>query len=128
MKPKEITIIYDGECPVCKSYTQKIRLDTTFSTVKLLNARNINRSTRNELADKGFNLNEGMVVKIEENWFYGAEAINILSLLSTPLGVFNKINSIFFRYPITCKIAYPLMRSGRNLLLKLKGIPKIPDQ
>ena len=37
--PEGLTIVYDGDCPVCRAYSQYARLRSTFDTVSLVNVR-----------------------------------------------------------------------------------------
>ena len=62
-------------------------------------------------------MDEGMVLELDGQRFFGADAINRLALLSTPSGWFNRANSTVFRHPMLARALYPLMRAGRNLVL-----------
>lgn len=124
MSNKIITLVYDGECPFCHNYSQMVRLKENVGNLKLINAREAQPEVE-EIKNKGFDLNEGMVVKIDTQYYHGAEALNVLALLSSRSGFFNRLNYWFFRSTKLSKIAYPFLRGGRNLALKLMGRSKI---
>ena len=66
-----------------------------------------------------------MVVIVGDNLYYGADAIHALSLMSTKSGFFNRLTHAAFRSRRASRILYPVLRSGRNLLLKLLGKTRI---
>jgi hypothetical protein len=68
-----------------------------------------------------------MVLKFKDVIYYGAGAIHMLTLLSTPSGIFNRINYYVFSTKIGAKIVYPLGKAFRTLLLKLLGIKYIEN-
>ncbi len=123
-KHRKIRIIYDGECPVCKTYVAHMRLKKNYGVVELVNARDDELIARH-FRDKGMSLDEGMVVKLDDSEFYGADAVNVLAMLSSDSGVFNRFNALVFSNATVCKLLYPLMRTGRNILLRLLRKSKI---
>ncbi|AFJ02519.1 hypothetical protein Q7C_1369 [Methylophaga frappieri] len=80
------------------------------------------------LQKKGFDLDAGMILKVEEQYYLGAEAMHVLALLSSRSGVFNRLNYWLFRSKWLAKILYPVLRGGRHLLLKLLGRSSFGDQ
>lgn len=68
---------------------------------------------------QGLALDEGMAMYYGGRWYHGADCIHMLALLSTPSGIFNRINAAVFRHPRLARIIYPALRAGRNLLLKV---------
>jgi len=73
----------------------------------------------------GLDLDEGLVLKIGNHYFHGADAINRLALMSTGAGLFNRLNYFIFRSACLSAILYPLLRTGRNILLYLLGRKKM---
>jgi len=51
----------------------------------------------------------------------GAEAVNQIALLSTPSGLFNRLNKWIFSTSIGAAILYPFLRAGRWIILFLLG-------
>ena len=92
----KIWIIYDGECPVCSAYVRFIRLKEIYSDVVLLNARQ-KSPIINDILDAGYDLNEGMVLKINEQIYHGDLSIHMMSLMTTQSGLFNRFNTWIFK-------------------------------
>lgn len=115
---KETTVIYDGDCPFCKTYVQFMRFRETVGKVDLLDARN-----QPELVlafkSKGYDLNNGMVFIMNQKIHYGDDAVFAMSLLSTSVGIFNRLNGFIFSKPILAKSIYPVLVVGRKLVLKI---------
>jgi hypothetical protein len=80
-----------------------------------------------EFRAMGHDVDEGMVVVLDDQIYHGEEAIHVLALLSTPVGLFNTINRWVFSRRRLAKVAYPVLVGGRNLLLLLLGRGKIQD-
>jgi predicted DCC family thiol-disulfide oxidoreductase YuxK len=117
-------MIYDGDCPFCSNFVRLVRLRTAIGTVRLVNAREGGPDIKNAIA-QGFDLNEGMLLVIDQQYYYGADCINRLALLSTRSGAFNKIVAVVFRSTFASKLLYPVLRSGRNMTLCLLGRQKM---
>ncbi len=117
-------IIYDGDCPFCSSYVGLLRLREVFGEVKLLNARE-DPELVVELAHHNMNLDEGMVLVLNGEYFHGSECIHRLALLATASNSFNKMNKLIFERRRLAAVLYPILRAGRNLSLKILGIKKI---
>lgn len=115
---RELIIVYDGACPVCSNYVRFIRLRETVGRVVLLDARDGGTVVEGLIA-RGIDLDEGMVLMMDGQVYHGADCVNRLALLSTPSGLFNRLNAWIFRSAAVSRALYPIMRAGRNLLLKL---------
>ena len=114
-----IIIIYDGDCPFCRSYIALTRLRELAETI-LLDARE-EPGLCQELLDKGVSLDEGMVVKINNDVYHGGDAINRITLLTSNNTLFNKFAYLVFSKPVISRFAYPVMRGVRNITLRLLG-------
>ena len=121
-----IQIIYDGECPVCTRYTRMLRLRETVGRVQLVDARQ-DTAALSEVTAAGYDMDEGMVLKLDGATYLGAEAVHMLALLTSPAGAFNRLNHWLFRSPTRARVCYPVLRAGRNALLRLRGVPKIDN-
>ena len=122
----EIWLVYDGECPVCNTYCQYIRIKEAVGTLHLVDARKPS-AIMDEITAAGLDIDQGMVVKFKNVIYYGADAIHMLTLLSTPSGVFNRINYVIFSTKIGANLFYPLGKAFRNLVLKVLGIQYIEN-
>ncbi len=78
-----------------------------------------------EITRNGLDIDQGMVLKVDDVLYYGADAICALSLLSSGSGVFNRLNHWIFRSSARAGLLYPLLRGCRNLVLKILGRAKI---
>lgn len=117
-------IIYDGDCPFCASYVGLLRLRETFGEVVLMNARERPELVV-ELASRNMNLDEGMVLVLNGEYFHGAECVHRLALLASGSNTFNRINKWIFERKRVAAVLYPILRAGRNLSLRILGIKKI---
>ena len=119
-KSRAVTIYYDGDCPFCSEYVRFLRLRESVGVPELVNVREA-PAARAELEAQGFDLDRGMVADISGTRLEGADALNALALLTTPSSFFNRATALVFSSPVLSRIAYPLMRAGRNATLTLLG-------
>jgi predicted DCC family thiol-disulfide oxidoreductase YuxK len=117
-------LVYDGECPICSAYCKALAIRQLESRFEIVNARQYH-PVLEDIKERGLDLEEGFVLKIENDYFHGADAINRLALLTTRVGLFNRLNYLIFRSAYLSKILYPLLRTGRSILLYLLGIKKM---
>jgi len=113
-------LLYDKECPFCHSYVRYIRLKKLNSNIELLNARN-NKNLVTKCYKKGLDINEGMILNLDGNIYFGAQAIHILALMSTSSNLFNRINKKIFQHQVLANLLYPVLRCGRNIVLRFIG-------
>ncbi|MEP1742941.1 MAG: DCC1-like thiol-disulfide oxidoreductase family protein [Kangiellaceae bacterium] len=125
MKQK-IYLVYDEECPLCDNYCRMVNIRKSVGELVLINAREDNQQIK-QISDRGLDIDQGMVLIIDEAYYYASEAINVLALISSNNGLFNKFNHWCFKSKRLSRITYPLLRSFRNLLLKLMGKTKIDN-
>ena len=121
---EEVYIVYDGECPVCSNYTRLVRLREAVGRVTILNAREDHEVVR-EIKRQGYDLDEGMVLKIGNDIHFGADAMHMMARLGEGSGLFARVNRGLFHSRSFSKFIYPMLRSGRVLLLKILGRKKI---
>ena len=117
-------LVYDGECPICSAYCKALAIRQLDSRFEIVNARQYHPILEN-INEMGLNLEEGFVLKIENEYFHGADAINRLALITTHSGLFNRLNYLIFKSAYLSKILYPFLRTGRSILLYLLGIKKM---
>lgn len=115
-----VEIFYDGECPFCANYVKYSRLKESSGQVELINIRE-NKQAHDHLINKNFDLDEGMVVKLNGEYFHGDKALNVLALMSSKNSLFNKINATLFSSSKLSKLLYPILRTGRNFTLFFLG-------
>ena len=115
-----ITIIYDGDCPLCKDYVRRLRLVEAAGEVALIDAR-ANTPTVQVYWDKGYDLDQGMIVVVGDTIFYGADAVTALARLSSDNTLFNKLNHWALVHEPLARLAYPLMKMARRIALWVRG-------
>lgn len=124
MADDEILLVYDHQCPVCDTYCRQVRLRPSEGRLRLVDARN-ESETREEITRRGWDIDQGMVLRTGDELYYGAEAIHQLALLGKRSDPFNLLNYLAFRWSWAAKLIYPALRTLRNLLLKILGRTKI---
>lgn len=113
-------LVYDGECPVCSAYVRIVRFRESAGAIELINARD-GGPIVDRIVDEGLDLDEGMVLLYGDTFYHGADCIHMLAMLSSKSGIVNRINAAVFRSRVLSKYLYPILRFGRNTLLKLLG-------
>ena len=120
MAEKQVLLLYDRECPVCHNYCTAVRIRESAGELQIVNAREPGDLLQ-EVTSHGLDIDQGMVLKLDKQLYYGADAIHALALLSTRSGIFNRLNYWLFRSERLSHLVYPILRTLRNLLLKLLG-------
>ncbi len=115
-----ISIVYDGECPFCSSYVSLVRLKETVGPVHLIDARQ-RPELVTEAKRQGLDPDKGMLVAYNSRMYAGDEAMTLLSLMATRSGVLNRFFAWIFSSKRRSQAVYPVLRSGRNIVLKLLG-------
>ncbi|MCH8079544.1 MAG: DUF393 domain-containing protein [Proteobacteria bacterium] len=124
MSRDEILLVYDQECPACNNYCQLVRIREDVGDLKIVDARE-NSEVRDEITEMGLDIDQGMVLKMGGQIYYGADAIHAIALISSKSGIFNRANYWIFKSKSLSAILYPILRTCRNLLLKILGKSKI---
>ena len=120
----DILLVYDQQCPLCDFYSRIVRIRESVGALVLVDARE-DSAVMQEITAAGLDIDQGMVLKMAERIYYGADAIHALSLISTRSDLFNRINFLLFRNQRLASVLYPACRFFRNLLLKFKNLSKI---
>lgn len=124
MSRPKILLVYDKQCPACDAYCRWVRIDERAGDLQREDARE-NGAVVQEVTAQGLDVDQGMVLKVGERLYYGADAIHALASMSSRSGLFNKLNHWLFRSKKVCALLYPVLRSCRNLLLKCLGKTRI---
>ncbi|GHG71516.1 hypothetical protein GCM10010919_22890 [Alishewanella longhuensis] len=78
-----------------------------------------------EITSKGLDIDQGMVLKMGRQLYYGADAVHALALISSRSGVINRLNYQIFKSKNVSVLLYPILRAIRILLLKVLRKTKI---
>ena len=124
MSQEQILLVYDRECPVCDYYCRVVRIKQSIGELKIVNARE-QSAVMAQITEQGLDIDQGMVLKVGAQIYYGADAIHALALISSRSGIFNRFNYWLFKSKKISAFVYPVLRFFRNLLLKLLGKTKI---
>ena len=124
MKREEILLVYDRECPACNAYCQVVKIRESVGNLRIVDARE-NSEVLHEITAEGLDIDQGVVLKMGDQLYYGSDAIHTLALIGSRSGVLNRINYWVFKSKKISSILYPFLRFLRNLLLKILGKSKI---
>jgi predicted DCC family thiol-disulfide oxidoreductase YuxK len=117
-------VVYDGKCPFCTNYVRLMSLRKLVGRVELTDARSRDPIV-NSLLSQGYDLDEGMVVLYGGRVYYGADAINIISLLTGQGSRAARFLALLLKDGGRARLFYPIMKFGRRITLLLLGIPNI---
>ncbi|WCN10995.1 DCC1-like thiol-disulfide oxidoreductase family protein [Marinomonas mediterranea] len=124
MKREEILLVYDRECPACHAYCQVVNIRDSVGDLRIVDARE-DSFVMEEITSQGLDIDQGMVLKMGGQLYYGADAIHALALIGSRSGLFNRVNYWMFKSKTAASILYPMLRFCRSILLKLLGKTKI---
>ncbi len=120
----DIFLVYDKECPACGYYCNLVRIRESVGELVLVDAREPG-PLMEEITAAGLDIDQGMVLIAGDRMYYGVDAIHALSIMGTRSGVFNRVTYWCFKSKVVSGILYPILRAGRNLLLKILKKTKI---
>ena len=121
MPRNKLVIYYDGDCPFCRNYVHFLNMRNNYKgEVSLFNAREFPEKVEYFNA-KGFPLNDGMIVEMNEEYYYGSDAVWLMSLLSSQNSLMHFINRNVFKSRNISRLIYPFLKFGRMITLKLLG-------
>ena len=107
-------LVYDGDCPFCANYVAFLKLRENWPNLELVNAREFpEHSAVAKVRGCGLLIDEGMALVAGDRVIHGAEAIQSLASRSTGL------NRALFASKGRSRAIYPLLRAGRNIVLRL---------
>lgn len=125
LKSNNLTIIYDGDCPICKNYIKYLELKKKFN-VKLINARKEIQFTKKICNKYNLNINDGMIVIFNNKLYFAGEAIHLLENITlTKRKTSYSFLNFFLRIKIISKIMYPFFKFLRTTVLRVIGKKKI---
>ncbi len=120
----DIQLVNDKQSPLCDYYCRKIDVSDSAGRLVRVDAHE-ESEIMTEITARGLDIDEGMVLKIGDNLYHGSDAIHELALLSSKTGFFNRIAFAAFAWRPMARLLYPMMKSCRNLLLRMLGRSRI---
>lgn len=124
----QLLLIYDGDCPLCRHYVAAQQLQKRFGELRILNARELPEQAPQVLAEiqqQALIVNQSMLLRVDGRWLQGPQVLQLLASLNEPSWR-NRLWLYWFQSASRARFSYPLLRAGRNLLLKLLKIPPLP--
>lgn len=121
---KAIQVVYDKQCPACSLYCELVHSNAGSEEVQLIDARD-DGDLMADITSQGLDIDEGMVVKVDGELHFGADAIQVLATKGDHNSLFGRANRLLFKNHRLAHTLYPLLRSVRNLLLKLLRVRRI---
>lgn len=116
---KKIKLYYDHECPFCKEYSKYVELRKTFD-IEIINARE-ELEKINAFKNKGFDINDGMIIEYEGDIFQGSDAIKIIDKYILKKSAVDIFLSFIVHIPGFKLIIYPVVKAVRIVTLKILG-------
>lgn len=120
----KLTIIYDGDCVLCRNCAFAFRLQQSVGEFELINAREKSPLVL-QLIEQGMNLNKGMLVVYGGRYYFGQEGVRLIAMLSSRSTMFNKLLACLFKSKLLASLLYPPMTWLRGLLLKMNRVNNI---
>jgi predicted DCC family thiol-disulfide oxidoreductase YuxK len=125
---QQLLLIYDGDCPLCRNFVVAQRLQKQFGTLTLLNARQLAAQQPELLAEiqqHHLVLDQTMLLRCNGSWLKGPDVLQLLASVNEASWR-NRLWLWWFKSSHRARFSYPLLRAGRNLVLKLLKIPPLP--
>lgn len=120
----DFVVIYDGDCPLCRSYVAYSALKRKFPGIRLLDARTTT-GLKAHYDRLGYDLNEGMVVVEQGRIFHAADAMARIALHTRSERRLNAALAPLLQRPRLGRLTYAVMRTGRSALLRLLRRPPL---
>ena len=123
-----VWLFYDGECPVCNSVADYLRIKKQYGSLHLIDARDPQNSELvQSVNERGFDLDEGVVIVHEGRFFYGQDALKFMARHSPTRNIFSLICKSVFWSENIARLVYPWLKGIRNWLLHRRRIERIDN-
>jgi predicted DCC family thiol-disulfide oxidoreductase YuxK len=114
-------LLYDGECPACRSYVALARLRQHFPGIRVLDARAEPERVA-ALRRRGFEINDGMVLYLDGVIHFGPEATRMIGVMERPVAALApRLALAFIGTAPWSRRLYSLLNAARQVLLRLLG-------
>ena len=121
---QDIELVFDGQCPVCRTYCKHVGLADDRLNLVLVDAR-LPGETVDKIVALGLDINEGMTATIDGRLYHGSEAIHELTRIARQDGLFGRLNRLLFGSRTVSRYSYAVGKLARNIVLRLIGVEKI---
>lgn len=127
-EPDGVWFLYDGECPMCRSVAQAVRIKKRYGSLHLIDARHAQgHPLYIDVTRRGLSLDEGMVIFAEGQVFHGKDAVTFVGRFGDPITPTTILSKVLFQTKVVADLLYPVLRGCRNMLLAIKGVEQIDN-
>lgn len=114
-------LLYDGDCPVCSAYVAMARLRQLYPDLRIISARS-EPALVAELRGRGYEINEGMVLRLDGAIHFGADATREIAVLGrASRSRWRRAALGLIGTAPWASALYPWLNRGRRLLLRRLG-------
>jgi len=123
-----VWIFYDGQCPMCSSVADYLRIKKKYGPLNLVDARDpLNCELVRSVNEQGFDLDEGVVIVHDGRFLHGEAALRFMAKHSAVHNFFNLVCKGAFWSQNIAGLIYPWLRGCRNWLLRRRQIERIDN-
>lgn len=123
----QVSIVYDGLCPVCRHVVRASRLRDRAASLELVDARRDPIDDVQGVSLENIDFDKGFAVVVDGDVHHGADGARVLAALTEKTGIAFRLFRWLVRTERRSRMWYPVLRAGRNLLLRLLRVPRIAD-
>ncbi|MFT6332185.1 MAG: putative DCC family thiol-disulfide oxidoreductase YuxK [Lentimonas sp.] len=128
-KQDKVEIIYDGACPICQAGVNNFCSNDSKGIITKINKRDErNHKIAIEAEDADLNLDKGVIIKYQDEFYQGLEALHLMNKLNFGKGFVGFMSKAMFGNKTIGKYFYPIVLGARNILIKIKGVGLIDNQ
>jgi predicted DCC family thiol-disulfide oxidoreductase YuxK len=113
-------LLYDGDCPFCRNYVRYLIARDAFGGLELRDARQHPQDVH-YWKTQGHDVNRGMILYVHGTAHFGEAALQTIAEATTPRSFLQRLNRWAFRSARRSHLLYPILRSIRNLTLRILG-------
>ncbi len=125
---KGFWLIYDGECPLCRSAAQAFAIRKEYGAINLVDARTAADHPACLWAGaERLDLDAGMVIFADGGIYHGADAVSFLARFGEPANLLTRVCTRLHRSTAISALLYRILRGLRNALLRVRGIGQIDN-
>lgn len=121
----DVSIIYDGKCPICRHVATGARVYQRNAYLELIDARSGDLGAIQGRDLSNLDFDQGFAVVVDGGVYHEAEAARVLAVLTKPRGVGYRLFRWLMRTESRREYWYPVMKSARRRLLFLLRVPPI---
>ena len=126
IKENAACVVFDGQCPFCRAFVASLesKVENNHSALNKIDARRAPELV-GQLADKGIDINTGIVVIKGNAVSQDAEALTLLARQYGTSGGLVGLHHRLLCYRLLSLAIYPILRALRNAYLRLVGLGAI---